>query len=156
MLWDRCPVCLSVTLVYCGQTAGWIKMTLGREVGLGPDDTVLQWLIELRFYVALDIKCHFGNVLPMGTQLPDGKGHSTPSPTLFGPLYSGTIAHLSSCWAPVVYCFIPLVFIVTVDHAAVACWLGLVVTAFATSMKLFYTEPGYYWDRWLFAGMASW
>jgi len=42
MLWDRCPVCLSVTLVYCGQTAGWIKMTLGREVGLGPDDTVLQ------------------------------------------------------------------------------------------------------------------
>jgi len=24
-----CPVCLSVTLVYCGQTLGWIKMKLG-------------------------------------------------------------------------------------------------------------------------------
>ena len=41
MLWDRCPVCLSVTLVYCGQTVGWIKMTLGTEVGLGPGDIVL-------------------------------------------------------------------------------------------------------------------
>jgi len=37
-----CPVCLSVmsclsvTFVYCGQTVGWIKMKLGKEVGLGP------------------------------------------------------------------------------------------------------------------------
>jgi len=29
-------VCLSVTLVYCDQTVGWIKMKLGMEVGLGP------------------------------------------------------------------------------------------------------------------------
>jgi len=38
MLSDRClscPLCLSVTLVYCGQTVGWIKMPLGMEVGLG-------------------------------------------------------------------------------------------------------------------------
>jgi len=34
-------VCLSVTLVYCGQTVGWIKMSLGTEVGLGPGDIVL-------------------------------------------------------------------------------------------------------------------
>jgi len=34
-------VCLSVTLVYCGQTAGWIKMSLGSEVGLGPGDIML-------------------------------------------------------------------------------------------------------------------
>jgi len=27
---------LSVTLVYCGQTVGWIKMKLGTQVGLGP------------------------------------------------------------------------------------------------------------------------
>ena len=27
---------LPLTLVYCGQTAGWIKMKLGTEVGLGP------------------------------------------------------------------------------------------------------------------------
>jgi len=26
--------CLSVTLVYCGQTVGWIKIKLGMEVGL--------------------------------------------------------------------------------------------------------------------------
>jgi len=33
--------CLSVTLVYCGQTAGWIKMPLGTEVGLGPSNIVI-------------------------------------------------------------------------------------------------------------------
>ena len=38
-----CPVCtaLSVTLVYCGQTVGRIKMKLGRQVGLGPGHIVL-------------------------------------------------------------------------------------------------------------------
>jgi len=30
-----------VTLVYCGQTVGRIKMKLGTEVGLGPGDIVL-------------------------------------------------------------------------------------------------------------------
>jgi len=30
--------------VYCGQTAGWIKMSFfDTEVGLGPDDIVLDW-----------------------------------------------------------------------------------------------------------------
>jgi len=52
MLSDRCPVCLSVclsvcvsvlsvTLVYCGQTVGRIKMKLGTQVGLGPGNIVL-------------------------------------------------------------------------------------------------------------------
>jgi len=39
MLSDRCPVCLSVlpvTLGYCGQTVGWIKMKLGTQLDLGP------------------------------------------------------------------------------------------------------------------------
>jgi len=27
--------------VCCGQTAGWIKMSLGTEVGIGPEDIVL-------------------------------------------------------------------------------------------------------------------
>jgi len=38
-----CPVCpvLSVTLVYCGQTVGRIKMKLGIQVGLGPGHIVL-------------------------------------------------------------------------------------------------------------------
>ena len=33
--------CLSVTLVYCDQTVGYIRMPLGMEVGLGSGDTVL-------------------------------------------------------------------------------------------------------------------
>jgi len=36
-----CLSCLCVTLVYCGQTVGWIKVPLGAEVGLGPGDIVL-------------------------------------------------------------------------------------------------------------------
>ena len=31
---------LSVTLVYCGQTVGWIEMKLGTEVGLGAGHSV--------------------------------------------------------------------------------------------------------------------
>jgi len=41
MLWDRCPVCLSVALVYSGQTVGWIKVPFGTAVGFGPGDIVL-------------------------------------------------------------------------------------------------------------------
>jgi len=41
MLSDRCLSCLSVTLVYYGQTVGWIKMKLGMQVGLGPGHIVL-------------------------------------------------------------------------------------------------------------------
>jgi len=39
-----CPVrsvCLSVTLMYCGQIVGCITMKLGMQVGLGPSHTVL-------------------------------------------------------------------------------------------------------------------
>jgi len=36
-----CLSCLSVTLVYCGQKVGWIKMKLGKEVRLGPGHIVL-------------------------------------------------------------------------------------------------------------------
>jgi len=45
MLSDRClfvcPVCLPVTLVYCGRMVGCIKMKLGMQVGFGPDHIVL-------------------------------------------------------------------------------------------------------------------
>ena len=43
MLLDPRPVlsCLSVTLVYCGQTVGRIKMKLGTWVGLSPGHIVL-------------------------------------------------------------------------------------------------------------------
>jgi len=29
--------------VYCGKTAGWIKVPLGTEVNVGPGDVVLDW-----------------------------------------------------------------------------------------------------------------
>ena len=56
-----CPVCLSVTLVYCGQAVGTIKMKLGVQVGIGPG------------HIALD-----GDLAP-----PSPKGHSPPP--IFGP-----------------------------------------------------------------------
>jgi len=34
-------VCLSVTLLYCGQTVGWIQMKLGTQVGPGSRHIVL-------------------------------------------------------------------------------------------------------------------
>jgi len=48
MLSDRCLSCLSATLVYCGQTVGWIKIPLGMEVGLGPGHIVLDGDTALR------------------------------------------------------------------------------------------------------------
>jgi len=39
---------LSVTLVYCGQMVGWVKMKLGTEVSLGPGDTVLDGYVASR------------------------------------------------------------------------------------------------------------
>jgi len=44
MLSDRClsvSSVLSATLVYCGQTVGWIRMKHGMEVGLSPVHIVL-------------------------------------------------------------------------------------------------------------------
>ena len=36
-----CLSCLSVTLLYCGQRVGWIKLPLGTDVGLVPGDIAL-------------------------------------------------------------------------------------------------------------------
>ena len=66
---------LSVTLVYCGQTVGWIKMKLGMEVGLGPGDIVLDG----------------------GPGFPHGKGQSSPPPTSAYVYCGQTVAHLSNC-----------------------------------------------------------
>jgi len=73
MLSDRClsvSVCLSVTFVHCGQTAGRIKMKLGVLVGLGPGHIVLD-----------------GDPAP----------HSSPSPLLAHACCGQTVAHLSNC-----------------------------------------------------------
>ena len=68
-----CPV--RPTLVYCGQTVGWIEMPLGMEVDHGPGDIVL-----------------------------DGdpaKGHDIPhfsAHVVSAHVYCGqTVAHLSNC-----------------------------------------------------------
>ena len=57
-----CPVCLSVTLVYCGQTVGWIKMKRGKQVGLGP--------------------CH---IVLDGDPAPSPQRGTAPPPPIFGP-----------------------------------------------------------------------
>jgi len=64
--------CLSVTLVYCGQTVGWVKVPLGTEVGLGPRDIVSD---------------------------EDGKGHSSQAATHFSAhvCCGQTVAHLIMC-----------------------------------------------------------
>ena len=60
-----CPV-LSVTLVDCGQTVGWIKMKLGMEVGLGPS------------YIVLD-----------GDPSPTERGTAIPPPLFSAHVYCG-------------------------------------------------------------------
>jgi len=67
-----CLSVLSLTLPYCGQTAVWIKMPLGKEVGLGPGDIVLD-----------------------GDPALPGKGHN--SPHFWVHVCCGqTVVHLSS------------------------------------------------------------
>jgi len=70
-----CPV-LSVTLVHCGQTVGWIKMKLGMQVGLAPG------------HIVLDAR---------GPSFTSPKGHS---PTIFGPyaLWSNGWMHQDATW----------------------------------------------------------
>ena len=60
--------------VYCGQTAGWIKVPLGEVVGLGPGHIVLD-----------------GD--PVGTQPPT----ATPSPPSDHAYCGQTVAHLTNC-----------------------------------------------------------
>jgi len=72
-------VCLSVTLVYCGQTVGWIKTKLGMEVGLGPGHVVLD----------------------RDLAAPSRKGTAAPSYFAVHVYCGQTVAHLSYCWAVV-------------------------------------------------------
>jgi len=59
--------------VYCGQTAGWIKMPLGTKVGLGP------------YHIVLD-----------GDPAPPERGTAAAAMPLFSALvYCQTVAHLS-------------------------------------------------------------
>ena len=68
-----CPVlsclCLSVTLVYCGQTVGWIKVKLNVHVGLIPGHTALD-----------------------GDPAPLPKKGTEPSPNFLAHFYCGQMA----------------------------------------------------------------
>jgi len=86
MLPDRClscPVCLSVTLVYCGQTVGCAKMKLGMEVGFGLGHIVLDGDLEHPSGIApTQISAHVccGQTarwmkMPLGTKVDLGPGH---------------------------------------------------------------------------------
>jgi len=63
-----CLSVLSVTLMYCGQTVGWIKMQLDTAVGLSPGHIVLD-----------------------GDPAPPSKGHS-PSPQFSAHMCCGQMA----------------------------------------------------------------
>ena len=69
--------------VYCGQTAGWIKMPLGMKVSLGP--------------------CH---IVLDGKPAPALSERGTTAPLFSAHVYCGhghcgTVAHLSYCWGVV-------------------------------------------------------
>jgi len=64
---------LSVTLVHCGQTVGCIRIPFGMEVGLGPDDIVLD-----------------------GDQAPPRKKTQHPLPNCLGHVCCGHRSHVSA------------------------------------------------------------
>jgi len=109
-------VCLSVMLVYCGHTVGWIKMKLGMEVGLSRGDVVLdgdlaappqkvhspQFLAHvccgqtagwIKMPLGMEVDLSPGNIVLDGD--PAKKGHSTP-PT-FRPMSIVVVAK----WSPI-------------------------------------------------------
>jgi len=87
--------------MHCGQMAGWIKVSLGREVGLGPRDIVLDrdralpqkiglrqpptirpmYCGQMAGWIKMPLGADVG-LSPGHTGVRCGKGHSTPK--LFG------------------------------------------------------------------------
>jgi len=68
--------------VCCGQTAGWIKIPLGMQVGLGPGDIVLDGDPPLHFSAHVLWPSAGWIKMPLGTEVDLGPGHivSPPSP----------------------------------------------------------------------------
>jgi len=118
-------------LVYCGQTAGWIKLPLGTEIGLGPGNIVVDGNLDPpKRCMAPQFSAHVycGQMavwmkMPLGTEVdlspghvvldvdpalpfllpppPARKGHNAPS---FWPMSTvAMVAHLSYCWALVLF-----------------------------------------------------
>jgi len=73
---------MSVMLVYCGQTVGQIKLPLRAEVGGTPRP-----------------RPHCVRWGPSSLT----ERSKAQQPPIFGPLCSGTVAHLSCCWALVFF-----------------------------------------------------
>jgi len=93
--------------VYCGQTAGWIKIPLGTEVNLGPGDVVLDGVTDLHVYCGQTAGCIKilpgtevdlgpGHIALDGSPAPPRKGHR-PSPSFRPVSIVATVAHLSYC-----------------------------------------------------------
>jgi len=103
ILSDRC---LSVMLVYCGQTVGWIKMPLGMEVGFGRGHTVFdgdpaltilayiccgQTAVSIKMPLGTKVGLSSGDIVFDGDQSPPKKGHSIP-PHFLAHVYCGQTA----------------------------------------------------------------
>ena len=114
---DRClSVCLSVTLVYCDQTVGRIKMKLGTQVGLVPGHIVLdgdpapsppkghspqisahiccgQIAAWIKMSLGMDVVIGPGEFLLDGDPSPPSeKGGRRPSPQISAHVYCGQAA----------------------------------------------------------------
>jgi len=94
------------THVYCGQTAGWIKMPLNMEVGLSPGDIVLDgdpapypkrggapqfsahvYCGQMAAWIKMRLGTEVGATLcSMWTQLPPPRKKGTPTPPNFWPM----------------------------------------------------------------------
>jgi len=93
--------------VYCGQTAGWIKMPLGTEVNLGPGDVVLDGVAapprmgtapQFSFHVYCGQTAGWMKT-PLGTEVVLGRGHvvldGDPAPLRKG--HSSPLLFLTHC-----------------------------------------------------------
>ena len=109
-------------LVYCGQTAGWIKMPLGMEVGLGPGDNVLRgdpvppkrgtatqlfgpcllwpngWMDQDATPLGTEVDLVPGHIVLDGDSAPPTPERGTATPFFLAYVYCGqTVPHLSYC-----------------------------------------------------------
>ena len=95
-----CLSVLSVTLVYCGQTVGWINMPLGMEVGLRPGHIVLDGdLAPPKVHNSPKLSTHVycgqtaGLIkMPLGTEVGLGPGHMVLGGDPAPPTERGTAA----------------------------------------------------------------
>ena len=116
-----CLSCLSVTLVFCGQMIGWIKMKLGMQVDLAPGHIVLDWDLaphppkghSPQFSAHICCGQMAGWIkIPLGTEVGLGQGHivswgssfshqkgAQPANFLARVSCGQTVALVSYCWA---------------------------------------------------------